>query len=183
MKQPSMTSRDLMVCWLAEYLEGTNPSADEVLTNIEQSSWLAERDTKTLTDFRAERDRMGLLILALDKSGGEAFDAMAETIRLAGADGAEVALDWLADWMNAQDVVQPGDEKDYMAWTTRVAMDKADREMLLRTLDVSDAVADKFRKQRQAALDIYWAHYRAFAPDDCQCVGCQMGRELLTEPK
>lgn len=61
----------------------------------------------------------------LTRLHGEAIDAMAETIRLAGIDGAVVALDWLADWMNAQDVVQPGDEKDYAVWLERVEDEKA----------------------------------------------------------
>lgn len=58
MTEPNMTSRALLLRWLDEYLEGTNPSAEEILTNIGQSSWLADRERQILLDFRVDRDEV-----------------------------------------------------------------------------------------------------------------------------
>lgn len=65
--EPAMTSRELTL-WLDDYLEGTNPSAGEILTNIEESSWLADRDRHARTEALTEAASSDLVHLMEDWS-------------------------------------------------------------------------------------------------------------------
>lgn len=76
MTEPTMTSRALMVHWLNEntdYGYG-GASGEEVMQNFEQSSWLAERDTKALIDFRTDRDEVGRRLVAIQAAIDRAYN-------------------------------------------------------------------------------------------------------------